>query len=303
MIFSELYSAYYNVVAAILSEACKHPIKTSDIHGIIACKAFGESIINIEPALKEERWQLLRRNGTTPIIHAPTMPLTTLQKRWLKAISLDPRVRLFTDTIPDYPDVEPLFRPEDVQLFDRYTDGDPYDDERYIHNFRLILNAIKTRTPLDIESVNRKGSMVRMTLTPEYLEYSEKDDKFRIIASGRKSVVYINLGRIISCRESTRHIDYGTSKTEADERETVELELYDQRNALERVLMHFAHFEKQVEKLDHDRYRLCITYDKSDETEMVIRILSFGPMLRVMSPTHFVDLIRQRLIQQKGCEQ
>ena len=87
------------------------------------------------------------------------------------------------------------------------------------------------------------------------------------------------------------------------ENETVELELYDRRNALERVLMHFAHFEKEAERMDQDRYRLRITYDKSDETEMVIRILSFGPMLKVTSPSHFTELIKQRLIQQKNCGQ
>ena len=40
-----------------------------------------------------------------------------------------------------------------------------------------------------------------LTLIPEYLEYSEKDDKFRLIAAGRKNVLYINLGRIMSCRK------------------------------------------------------------------------------------------------------
>ena len=28
----------------------------------------------------------------------------------------------------DFDDVEPLFLPEDVCVFDRYTDGDPYED-------------------------------------------------------------------------------------------------------------------------------------------------------------------------------
>ena len=41
--------------------------------------------------------------------------------------------------------------------------------------------------------------------------------------------------------------------------------------------------------------------DKDDETEMVIRILSFGPMIKVTAPQHFVELIKQRLIRQKSC--
>jgi predicted DNA-binding transcriptional regulator YafY len=83
---------------------------------------------------------------------------------------------------------------------------------------------------------------------------------------------------------------------------TVEFELIDKRNALERILLHFAHFKKQAERIDTDRYRVTISYDKDDENEMVIRILSFGPMIRVTAPQHFVGLIKERLINQKSCE-
>ena len=46
-----------------------------------------------------------------------------------------------------------------------------------------------------------------------------------------------------------------------------------------------------------------IASDKEDETEIVIRLLSFGPMLKVVAPGHLVDLIKERLINQKSCEQ
>ncbi|HIY00811.1 MAG TPA: WYL domain-containing protein [Candidatus Blautia faecipullorum] len=37
--------------------------------------------------------------------------------------------------------------------------------------------------------------------------------------------------------------------------------------------------------------------------ELVIRILSFGPMIRVAAPVHFVDLMKERLQMQKSCGQ
>lgn len=37
------------------------------------------------------------------------------------------------------------------------------------------------------------------------------------------------------------------------------------------------------------------------ETEIVIRILSFGPMIKVVAPAHFENLIKERLIKQKSC--
>ena len=82
MIFSELYSAYYNTVAAVLRAACDHPLGKGELRQIVGQKAFGESVLNIEPALEEERWQLLYPDGTTPIRHPPTMPLTELQMLW-----------------------------------------------------------------------------------------------------------------------------------------------------------------------------------------------------------------------------
>ena len=77
--------------------------------------------------------------------------------------------------------------------------------------------------------------------------------------------------------------------------------MVDQRKTLERVLLHFAHYEKEAEKLDEKHYRITVVYDKEDETEMVIRILSFGPMIKVTAPQHFVELIKQRLIHHKSC--
>ena len=82
---------------------------------------------------------------------------------------------------------------------------------------------------------------------------------------------------------------------------SVQFELVNRRNALERVLLHFAHFEKQAERIDGQRYKVTIYYDKDDETEMVIRILSFGPMIKVTAPAHFINLIKERLIHQKSC--
>ena len=43
-------------------------------------------------------------------------------------------------------------------------------------------------------------------------------------------------------------------------------------------------------------------YKQSDETEILIRILSFGPVLRVLEPEAFLALIRERLRKQLRIE-
>lgn len=306
MIFSELYSAYYNTVAAILKVAVNKPLQTKDFYRMIEKHAFGESMLNILPAIQEERWQFIKSDGTTPLKNMPSMPLTTLEKRWLKAIANDPRIHLFLDHPLDFPDVEPLFLPEDILIFDQYADGDDYENETYIYHFRLILDAIKHTYPLQIQLKNRKGNLVNKVILPEYLEYSEKDDKFRLIGTQKECNVTINLGRIISCKPYDKPYDKlsikSPKKRNPESHRQVIFELTDQRKSLERVLLHFAHFEKEAEKLDTNHYRITIIYDKEDETEMVIRILSFGPMIKVTAPQHFVEKIKQRLLHQKSCE-
>lgn len=301
VLFHEIYGTYFQTVAKILTEAVDHPLSSGEINTIIQNYAFEESTLNIPESLGVEHWQLLKEDGTTILKNKPTMPLTKLQKRWMNAIAYDPRVRLFTDHPVVFPDVEPLFLPEDICVFDKYSDGDPYEDEEYIQNFRLILDAIKHQYPIQISLTNRRGERVTAKTIPEYLEYSEKDDKFRLIGTGSKLGNTINLGRITSCEKCKNTKGTKIGKRNLPHPRTVIFELVDDRNALERVLMHFAHFKKQAEKIDDWKYQVTLHYDKEDETEVLIRILSFGPMIHVVKPTAFINLIKDRLSDQKSC--
>ena len=121
MIFSELYSAYYRTVAAIISACIDGKKSEKELQSIVTQHAFGESALTILPALKSGKWQLLHPDMTTPLKHKPTLSLTTLQKSWLKAISLDPRVQLFGVEFPDLDDVEPLFTPASITTTPKET--------------------------------------------------------------------------------------------------------------------------------------------------------------------------------------
>jgi hypothetical protein len=208
MIFSELYSAYYNTVAAIITRVLEGEATEKELQRIVTERAFGESGLTILPSLKSEKWQLIHPDMTTPLEHTPTMPLTTLQKRWLKAISLDPRVRLFGVTFPNLDEVEPLFTPEDYYVYDQYADGDPFEDEEYIRQFRVILAAIRDGSQIKFEMTNRKGNTMFVRCRPVRLEYSEKDDKFRVVTAGWRAVSTVNLAKIKNCvlgDENTRY--------------------------------------------------------------------------------------------------
>ena len=296
MIFSELYSAYYNTVAAIISSVLDGERDERELQRLVAEKAFGESVTTILPSLKSGKWQLLRPDMSTVLKHKPTVPLTNLQKSWLKAISIDPRVKLFGVEFKGLEDVEPLFTPEDYYVYDKYCDGDDFRDEGYIQRFRIILAAIRDGVPIKINMVNKNGKDVYAKCLPLRLEYSEKDDKFRLITDGCRYLHTLNLSKIRSigyCGESFKHI---AREVRYD---TVTLRIKDERNALERCMLHFAHFEKRAEKVGKNEYLLHVKFDHKDESEIVIRVLSFGPRVKAEAPDAFVDLIKKKLLAQK----
>lgn len=301
VIFNEIYGCYYNTVAKILKQAVQGNLTEDKMNKIVCENAFAESVLTIIPALREQKWQLLKDDFTTPLKHTPSMPLTNLQKRWLKAISLDPRIKLFGVTDKGLKDVEPLFTADDYVVFDKYGDGDPYDDEHYIETFHTVLRAINEGRKINVSYTTRRGIPMNKILIPQGIEYSEKDDKFRLIVYSKRECGVINIARIEKCMLLEKH-DCKFKNQFVLHDNYVVLELIDERNALERVMMHFAHFEKQAERIDSRKYRLKIKYSPMDVTELVIRVLSFGPLVKVVEPDHFKNLIKERLIRQKSCE-
>lgn len=296
MIFSELYSAYYNTVAEIISRIIDGERDERELQKIVSERAFGESITTILPSLKSGKWQLLRPDMSTVLKHKPTVPLTNLQKSWLKAISLDPRVRLFGVEFKGLDDAEPLFTPDDYCIYDKYCDGDDFCDAGYIERFRIILAAVRDGVPLKVNLTNRSGKEMYAKVMPLRLEYSEKDDKFRLITDGCKYLHTINLSKIKSvkyCGDTFKHIDREVRY------DTVTLRIKDERNALERCMLHFAHFEKRAEKVGKGEYLLHVKFDHKDESEIVIRVLSFGPRVKAVAPDSFAQLIKKKLIAQK----
>ena len=148
--------------------------------------------------------------------------------------------------------------------------------------------------------VNRKGNAMFVRCRPVRLEYSEKDDKFRLITAGWRAVSTVNLAKIRFCEHYTgKRQVFGEEK--AVVYDTVTVKICDERNAMERFMLHFAHFEKQAEKLDKKHYLVKIKYARDDETEMVIRILSFGPMVEVIGSESFKKLIIEKLKKQLNC--
>lgn len=295
-LFSELYGAYYSVVADVIALAVRGELSGERILRVIDERAFAETALTLPQSIRD-KWRLITPDYATPIKNEPLMPLTLLQKRWLKAISLDPRFTLFGISIDGLNDVRPLFKPDDIYFFDKCGDGDPYTDSGYIERFRSILDAVKRRLRLNIEFDDKHGKRRGAVVTPVRIEYSEKDDKFRLITAYAR-LKTINLARLVRCEQCGEAIAGERECAAVCTQNYMTFELIDERRALERAMLHFAHFKKETEKTGDNAYRVRVWYDVDDEKELVIRVLSFGPMIKAVEPSEFVNQIRERLHRQ-----
>lgn len=306
MLFSEIYSAYYNTVASIISCSQQGKLDSDLLFKIVKESAFPESFMTIGSALETGKWPLVKKDYSTNIQNIPTMPLSILQKRWLKALCNDKQIRLFvSDEVLErlknqLQDVEALFNENDYYLYDKYSDGDPYDDPDYIKNFRTVLEAIHQKKTISVEYTGRFGQQKRFICAPCKIEYSEKDDKFRIISKVKNRHSILNIARINSCEltDNSKVDDISEEDLPDNRRTSVTLEIYDERKAMERVMLAFAHFEKSAVQVSDEVYRLTLNYDSFDEIELVVRVLSFGPMVKVLEPESFRNLIQERISKQ-----
>ena len=314
-LFSEIYSCYYQVLRHLLSE--QDALTMQDIRARISGEGFEESMLSIIPKLEDGSWNLFRKNGALYLSRLTStfiQPLSDLEKSYLKALLSDPRIGLFFDSQQiEYLNcmldtVTPLWKPEQFYYFDQFTDGDPYLDEMYRNNFRILLQAQKNRQYVDIDYTSPNGRRVHHHYIPARLEYSVKNDKFRLLAlkhiNGQKMRLEIlNLSRMQSVQPLNKtlssDIDLNTVIRNSYYKEPLKLHIVNKRNALERAMLHFANYEKNTSKIDENTYECLIYYNQTMETELLIEVMSFGPMLTVIGNDKFLGLLKARLKRQR----
>lgn len=313
-LFSEVYNCYFQVIQSLIG---KHgPISEKELNFCIQNDCFEESILYLLPKLTEKGWGFFEKQDGflySNLSEDFYVPLTDLQKSYLKAILMDEKIRLFLDDkeIEDInallADVSPLYAPDDFYYYDRFSDKDDYTDPDYRKHFQAIITAIQNHEYLDIQYESRLHHIICHNCLPCRIEYSIKNDRFRLlfIESPLKrhlKVETLNLNRIKEVAPTGQTVkrlpDINKSLRRAYYREPVRVIIKNRRNALERAMLQFANYEKSTRKLDDDTYECLIYYNKRTETELLIEILSFGPMLKVMGNERFLELLKKRLERQ-----
>jgi len=64
-------------------------------------------------------------------------------------------------------------------------------------------------------------------------------------------------------------------------------------------MVQFSNYDKHTRRIDDtNRYICSIFYNQSDEAELLIRLLSFGVTIKVLSPDSMVKKMRERINRQ-----
>lgn len=313
-LFSEIHNCYYQVMRHLLCS--QKAVTMEDICEQIRGEGFEESVLSIIPKIEEGMWNLFDKDGgqyLSKLTSSFLTPLSDLQKSYLKALLADPRIGLFLgegqreELNAMLDTVSPLWKQDQFFYYDRFADGDPYDDESYRRNFRTLLRAQKNKQYVDLDYTSPKGTRVHHYYVPARLEYSAKNDKFRLLALERTrhhnmKLEILNVSRIenVCLTEKTLSSDVDLNKVIRDTyyKEPVRLIIRDKRNALERAMLHFANYEKNTTKIDEDTYECLIYYNRSMETELLIEVMSFGPRITVVGNDRFLKSLKARLSRQ-----
>lgn len=309
-LFSEIFGCYYRVVLEIVNNA---PLSEVEIQKIIRENGFVESCFYILPLLKE--LPFIEKKGDkyySLLENKIKLPLTNIEKSWLKAISLDERFQLLSKDF-DYSQlggISPLYEQEFFKYYDRYSDGDNFSDDSYIKYFYQINKAMENKDVLKI--IYRSPKHDKITIghyIPLKFEFSSKDDKFRFFSARIRNgsvddYVCLNMGRVLDVRasqekfEGVLNLEKHMGKFEMEE--PVVVEVYDKRNAIERFMVEFSSYKKYSEfDSATNTCKTKIFYRKTEELEILIKLLSFGPVLRVLTPGRFLRLFLYRVQKQK----
>lgn len=308
-LFNPLYSSYYLVVKNLLEKfikANKKPLSSEQISKIIADTAYIDAPGDLYDIINNDSdvttiFKYSRNGITSTIKHIPDFPLSTIELRFLSAIINDDRVTMFIDveTVKklklELNNIPPLWKKENVKYFDQFKDADAFETEEYRKRFQTLLYAINNRQYIHLV-FGRKGQSE--IFTPTHMDYSQKDNTFRLFV---KELKYpINLENIKSYEISQ---ESPSKDAESSVYETLKVEIYDDtptKYHFNSAIHQFSYFKKTCRKTEKENtYEMTVDYDYSDQSDIVIRALMFGPQMKVLEPKEVVEKINLKIKRQE----
>lgn len=218
------------------------------------------------------------------------LPLTSIESQWLNNILNHPFAKCFLTSgeierlLIHFTDKK-LFDINRTVLYDRFSDADCfYKNERFFEIARIIIDALREKRKIVLQYKSQYEKVSRHTCAPVNIEYSKRDNRFRLYAICKNTVRIFNLERIISAETTDASFDISSAKEAINtyftenERELV-VSFDETMNVPDRILTEFSCFKKKCIKWSDSSYRMTLCYNSFDKREILIRLLSYGSLV------------------------
>ena len=250
------------------------------------------------------------------------LPLTRVEIRWLLMVLEDPISGIF---LPDnvrkllcswlknsVPFRVTSFPIDKINYFDRYNVSSAEEKKKdrinkEIRHLQTIQRAMVRGKRITVTHRTWNGEKRRITCKPSWIEYSRRDDVFRMwyFHNRINKVMKVNIPRIIdiqvqenqnyNLQSEQKKIRTAVNRTER----TIVLEFNKgKKNLPDRILTEFSLWKKTCSyDRNTDIFTMTLKYPEMDEKEILIRILGYGPYVKVVSDQggYILDEIVKRL--------
>lgn len=241
-----------------------------------------------------------------PAFYKDIIPLSEIEKRWLLSVLDDSKVdyflnreeinavkksiqeNVFTDkTFYDkaehiHMEVLPM---KYVKCFDQYHIQDNRKEKEYV---MMLAKAIIDRKTVFIRYHTLTGKIKEGNYNPILLEFSKDHNRFQgyFEISKTNKIVIFNLSNIQNVEDTEEKFDIEQAKMNLQnylnwQGLSTEIQFSDEKNTADRILTELAPWKK---KCTYDKnsgiYQLKIDYQKSDQLDLVIRLMGYGSTIQ-----------------------
>lgn len=260
------------------------------------------------------------------------LPFTKIEVRWLMTVMDDSLATIFLSpgqikAIKRALEMAPFKAKKlpfnAINYFDRYKReqyfgkdtnskcSDAQISKKELSCLRTLYHAVGVGNKVKVVFKNWAGKKCYVTCSPVWIEYSRRDDVFRFsyIHSSMEKIRTINVPRIISVTElQEKNYDLKSQREQFEKilkatMTDIKVEFYQgTRNLPDRILTEFSLWKKKcVYDVTSRRYTMTLHYSTLDEKEIMIRLLSYGPYIRIVADddNYVLSELKRRIAKQR----
>jgi hypothetical protein len=250
----------------------------------------------------EKYYSILNNEDSIPL----KVRFSKLEKSWLNGMIKEPVVQalLGKETLEKLEvaliDVKEGSN-QVIEFTNKVKNDFKVDLEKISKDFYTILEGIINEKPILYSNVDKNGNEYNNQLAlPIRIEYSLKDDKFRasLYSLEENRSIMVNLHTLkevkiaLNVNSKIKREDVLKKLKEKKYSEIpITIELEDIRGAMERCFMSFSSFERNSRNISENKYEIDIYYYTFEEDEVIRKIMSLGPYVKVKSPDRVRDIV------------